>query len=202
MFIKLKKCYFCRRELPFLGHLITDQGVKPDPAKLQAIETIQPPKNVKDLRAFLGLTGYYRRFIKDYAAIAKPLTNLTGSKVSWNWTIECQEAFVTLKRKLLTDPILAFPNFNRPFILHTDASDFAIGAVLSQKDDNGIDRVISYASRKLNPAERNYSATARECLAVVHWTKYYRPYLFGTKFTVVTDHVSLKWLFNFKQPNP
>ena len=119
----------------------------------------------------------------------------------WQWNQDCQQAFDLLKERLIANPILIFPDFTKEFILHTDASGVAIGGILAQFDDEGRERVIAYASRKLSKAEKNYSTTTKECLAVVHWIKYFRPYLYGKKFTLYTDHHSLRWLFNFKEPN-
>ena len=152
------------------------------------------PSNVQQVRSFLGLAGYYRRFIPNFAAIASPLVALTKKDKKFSWTDAQQKSFTCLKYLLCTAPILAYPQFDKPFILQTDASDQGLGAVLVQKDSNGFERVISYASRSLIDREKGYSATEKEALAVVYATDYFRPYLLGKKFTVVTDHSALRWL--------
>ncbi len=151
------------------------------------------PRNVTELRSFLGLAGYYRRFIKNFAIIAEPLNKLTRKDEPWHWFSEQQHAFTELKTKLMESPILGYPNFKNTFILYTDASNHGIGAVLQQKVEV-IDSVIGYYSRSLNKAERNYSTTERECLAVVEAVRYFRYYLLGRKFQIVVEHHSLKWL--------
>lgn len=198
--IEPDKCEFLRKEVMYLGHLITDEGVKPDPKKIEAITNYPQLQNVKDVRAFLGLSGYYRRFIPDFSKITKPLTNLLKSENSFKWTYLEQTAFNTLKRLLTSEPILKFPDFEQPFLLATDASDFAIGSVLSQ-GEIGKDHPIAYASRSLNKAESNYSVIERELLAIVWSVKHFRPYLFGRKFKVLSDHRPLKWLFNVSDPS-
>jgi hypothetical protein len=126
------KCEFLRPELAYLGHIISKEGVKPDPKKIEAVVQFPVPKREKDVKAFLGLTGYYRKFIADYSTIAKPLTKLLMKGVPWTWTSEEQESFERLKSKLVQYPILQFPDFQQPFVVTTDASNFGIGAVLSQ----------------------------------------------------------------------
>ena len=154
---------------------------------------------MSEVRSFLGICGYYRRFIEKFAEKAKPLTKLTEKGKSLIWTTECQEAFDELKNRLCNAPILGMPDFTKPFLLDTDASNFAIGAVLSQCID-GKERPIAYASRTLTKAERQYCVTRKELLAVVHFCKYFKHYLYGKRFTVRTDHGSLRWLMNFKSP--
>ena len=164
---------------------------------------ITPPQNVHEVRSFLGMLGFFRMFIKDFAKLARPLTELTkkGVKsVKASWSEDHQQSFEMLKGRLSKAPILAFPNFKEHFYLETDASNEQIGAVLMQKPE-GKCRVIGYYSRKLNDAEVNYTTTEKECLAVV-WavTHKCRPYLHGQKFTVITDHAALKWLLNLDNP--
>ncbi|HEV7737633.1 MAG TPA: ribonuclease H family protein, partial [Chlamydiales bacterium] len=156
---------------------------------------------LRGLRHFLGLTSYYRRFIKGYADIAAPLNALMQKDVMYHWSNECQKAFEILKGKLTSAPVLAYPDFTRKFYLHTDASGKALGAVLTQKTDDSHEQVIGYASRAMNKAERNYFPTEYECLAVVWAMQYFRPYLYGQSFEVITDHSALKWLMNLKDPN-
>jgi hypothetical protein len=198
MFVKLSKCSFCKEKMQYLGHLLTPSGISPDPSKITTVENAQTPTSAQDIRRFLGLAGYYRRFIKDFASIASPLSDLTRKSAAFVWTTDCAAAFDKLKTALTTAPVLVMPNFKAPFILHTDASNVAIGAVLAQTDDHGRERAISYASRTLSPAERNYSTVEREGLSVTYWVKYYRQYLHGAHFTIVTDHAALTQLFTSK----
>ncbi|CAK9834654.1 Retrovirus-related Pol polyprotein from transposon 17.6 [Anthophora retusa] len=197
--LQTNKCQFLRKEVTYLGHVVSADGVKPDPRNLQAVKEFPVPKSQKNIQQFLGLTGYYRRFIQDYSVKAKPLIKLLGKGIRFNWTQEQQKSFEQLRNELCTQPILQYPDFNRPFIITTDASDFAVGAVLSQ-GEIGRDLPIAYASRSLNKAERNYSATEKECLAMVYAVQYFRPYVFGRKFTLVTDHRPLVWLHSVKDP--
>lgn len=193
------KCEFLRKEVTYLGHVITEAGIIPDPEKLKAVESFPSPQRIKDIQSFIGLAGYYRRFIKDFSKIAKPLTKLTKKGTKFEWTTEQQKAFDHLKEKLITAPILKYPNFNETFILTTDASDYALGAVLSQ-GVIGRDHPIAYASRVLSRAEQNYNTTERELLAIVWAVKHFRPYLYGTKFKIITDHKPLVWLFSVNDP--
>uniref|UniRef100_A0A6V7LZN9 RNA-directed DNA polymerase n=1 Tax=Bracon brevicornis TaxID=1563983 RepID=A0A6V7LZN9_9HYME len=193
------KCNFLKKEVVYLGHVISEKGVKADPTKTDAVRNFPIPKDTKLLMSFSGLASYYRKFIKDFAKIAKPLTELLKKGVPWSWEEKHQHAFDVLKEKLVTAPILQFPNFAEPFLLTTDASGKAIGAVLSQ-GEIGKDLPIAYASRTLNQAELNYSTIEKELLAIVWGVKHFRPYLYGRKFVVVTDHRPLRWIFNVKDP--
>lgn len=198
--VQLSKCKFAVEEVNYLGHFISKRGVEPDPSKVTAVKEFPIPKSVKDVRSFLGLAGYYRRFIEGFATIGRPLFDLTKKGEEFSWSSECQEAFESLKRKLLTAPILVYPDFTKPFILATDASKEAIGAVLSQVVD-GEEHPVAYASRSLHQAERNYSVTELEMLGLVWATKYFRCYLLGRQFKVITDHAALKWLLSLKDPS-
>ena len=151
------------------------------------------------MTSFVGLCSYYRRYIKGFADIVKPLNKLTEKKQKFIWTKKYQEAFDSLKSKLIQAPIFSFPNFSEPFILDTDASNTAIGAVLSQHID-GQENVVVYASRTLTKSERKYCVTRKELLEMVHFVKYFRHYMYGKRFTVRTDHGSMRWLLNFKNP--
>ena len=197
--LKPSKCHFGRTKVNYLGHVITPEGILPDPAKVKVVQEYPVPKTVKDVRAFMGLTNYYRKFIKGCAQIASPLHELTKKGAKFVWTDACQHAFDALKKALTEAPILAYPDFHLPFILATDASNDAIGMVLGQKQ-NGREVVISYAGRKLNPAERNYSVTEREALAVVDGVRHFQTYLYGRQFIVFTDHNAVRWLMNIKEP--
>lgn len=197
--LQTSKCQFLRREVIYLGHLITDKGVEPDPEKIRCVKDHPTPRNVVEIKQFLGLSGYYRRFIKDYSRISKPLTSLLKKNVPFEWTIEAQTAFDMLKEKLINAPILQYPNFEKEFILTTDASQFAIGSILSQGIP-GQDLPVAYASRTLNKAEQAYSTTEKELLSIVWAVKHFRPYLLGREFKIFTDHQPLTWLFNVKDP--
>ena len=147
------KCSFCRTKIPFLGHIITPEGIKPNEALTTKVKDFPAPQNVTAIQSFLGLSGYYRQFIKNYAKIALPLTRLTRKNTPFEWTQECQEAFEHLKQQLVSEPILQFPDFEQHFVFYTDASDFGLGAVLAQRLQNGKETVIEYASRTLNSPE-------------------------------------------------
>lgn len=194
------KCEFLRKEVTYLGHVISENGVQPNPDKIKAVVERKEPKNTKDIKSFLGLTGYYRRFIPNYANIAKPLTRLLKKDTKFNFDDNCRKSFENLKNILTSQPLLQFPNFNEPFILTTDASNDAIGSILSQ-GVVGKDLPIAYYSRTLNSAERNYSTTEKELLSIVQSVKHFRPYLYGKEFTILTDHKPLQWLMNCKDPS-
>ena len=193
------KCKFCVNRLKYLGHVIDRTGIQTDPEKTDAIAKWPEPKNVRQVRQFIGLASWYRRFIKDFATLATPLTALTKKKAAWAWGENEQRAFDALKTTLTTAPVLACPDFERQFVLQTDASTTGLGAVLTQYFPEG-ERVIAYASRTLNAAERNYSATELECLAVLWGVRRMRDYLEGYRFKVITDHQSLKWLQKLESP--
>ena len=192
-----KKCNFVKQKVEYLGHVITPQGIEVDKNKVQVVLDFPTPKNLKELRSFLGLANYYRRFIKGFSVIASPLNALTRKGVKFCWTESCANAFDKLKRALVSAPILAYPNFEEPFLLFVDASSTGIGFTLAQ-NQNGKEVVIAYNGRGLNSAEQNYSTTEKEGLALVEGIKKFQPYLHNKKFTVYTDHGSLRWLMNVK----
>lgn len=194
------KCNFLRKEVIFLGHVVSNNGVLPDPKKIDAVLNYPIPKNVKDIKSFLGFTGYYRRFIPNYSHFSNSLNKLLKKGAEFKWDAFCDESFHHLKKALVTSPILQFPNFNREFFLTCDASDVALGAVLSQEFEN-VNLPIAYASRTINAAEKNYSAVEKELLAIVWSINQFRPYLFGRHFVVYTDHKPLLWLWNIKNPS-
>jgi len=211
----LSKCKFMCESVQYLGHVISANGITPDPVKIDVLKNFKRPTSVVEVQSFLGLASYYRRFIKNFADIAHPLIELTkGKKPSANnrknrtkgrateptpgndtfqWGDVEQAAFEELRQCLITPPIVAFPDFNNGFIIFTDASNYGIGAVLSQIQD-GKEVVIAYSSRHLNAAERNYSAIEREALAIVYGIKRYRHYLQDDKFEIISDHRPLQWL--------
>lgn len=194
------KCEYLKPELEYLGHVISAEGVQPNPARIEKVKNYPVPRNSKEIKQFLGLCGYYRKFVKDFAKIAKPINQLLRKDKEFQWTSEQQTAFETLRDALITQPVLQYPNWNEPFILTTDASNHALGAVLSQ-GTIGRDRPTAYASRTLNNAESRYTTTEKELLAIVWATKHFHQYLYGRKFTIVTDHKPLVWLMNVKDPN-
>ncbi|PNF16929.1 hypothetical protein B7P43_G03694 [Cryptotermes secundus] len=173
------------------------EGVKPDDRKIEAVVKFPIPQSRKDVKSFLGLAGYYHKFIADLSAIARPLTNLLKKENEWNWTEKEQTSFDLLKFKLTSTPLLQYPDFSKPFVLTTDASGYAIGAILSQ-GKLGQYKPIAYARRTLNKAELNYATVEKELLAIVWACKHFRPYLLGRKFQIVTDHKRLTWIFNVK----
>ncbi|XP_039313009.1 uncharacterized protein LOC120359490 [Solenopsis invicta] len=193
------KCEFLKKEVVYLGHVISAEGVKPDPQKVQAVEKFPRPTSAKNIKQFLGLAGYYRRFIPDFSKTAKPLTTLLRKDKAFVWSGAQEEAFTQLRQALCSKPILQYPDFTQPFVVTTDASGYAIGGVLSQ-GTIGKDLPIAYTSRLLNTAESNYSTIEKELLAIVYCVNYFRPYLYGRKFTLVTDHKPLVWLHSVKDP--
>ena len=188
---------FLHRTIDFLGHVISPEGVRPKPSKVDLINSFPPPTTAKQIKQFLGLAGYYRRFIPNFAHRAAPLTKLLRKNVKFSWSPECQTAFTELQHCLTTPPVLAFPDFTLPYHLYTDASGDAMGMILGQTQNNE-ERVIAYAGRTLTKPERNYTVTEQEALAVITGVKHFSSYLHGRKFTIHTDHSSLKWLFTTK----
>lgn len=193
------KCEFLRREVGYLGHVISDQGVKPDPKKIECLQNYPAPTTQKKIKQFLGLAGYYRRFIENFSGISKPLTNLLKKGVPFKWTDAQRKSFDTLREALCKEPILQFPDFTKPFNITTDASNYAIGGVLSQ-GEIGKDKPIAYASRTLNKHELNYSVIEKECLAIIYCVNHFRPYIYGRQFNLLTDHQPLVWLHSVKDP--
>ncbi|XP_076851923.1 heat shock 70 kDa protein 12B [Brachyhypopomus gauderio] len=194
------KCNLLQRRINFLGHVVSGEGIATDPGKTAAVREWPTPRTVRQVRSFLGLASYYRRFVKGFADIAAPLHHLTrggGTRFSWPDDAEC--AFRTLKQRLCSAPVLAYPSPTERFIVDTDASDHGLGAVLSQVQE-GSERAIAYFSRRLDKAEKNYCVTRRELLAVVEGLWHFRPYVYGVPFLLRTDHASLQWLLNFREP--
>jgi len=174
-----EKCHFMVRQGIVLGHVISNRGIEVDKAKVDVIANLPPPKNIKDIRSFLGHAGFYRRFIKDFSKIARPLTNLLSKDVPFHFSAECLKAFEHMKRELTSAPIIHSPDWSQPFEIMCDASDFAVGAVLGQKIDKQ-PHVIYYASRTLNEAQMNYTTTEKEFLVVVFALEKFRSYLIGS----------------------
>ena len=199
-FLKAKKCKFGFQELVILGNLVGHGQVRPDPDKIRALEALERPANKKQLRSFLGSTGYFRRFIEGYSKLTAPLFELLKEETKYEWSEERQRIFLLLKDLLSKGPILKLPNLEIPFVVRSDASGYALGAVLLQQHD-GRALPVEYWSRKLNGAERNYTTMEREGLAAVEATKHWRCYLEGTHFTLETDHQALKALMKAKDPS-
>lgn len=201
--IKLEKCKFCREELKYLGYVINEKGLKTDPDKLKSIENFPLPSTAKQLRGFIGLCSYYRRFVKHFSSIIAPMTSMLGKrkgKDGITWSEEALLAFNQLKKALTTAPVLASPDYTKRFTIHCDASSVGIGSTITQEID-GIEHPIAFFSRLLSKNERLFSTTERELLSVVDSINHFRPYIEGSKFTVITDHMSLKWLKSLNNPS-
>lgn len=199
--VQLDKSEFLRKEVLYLGHTITSDGLKPNNDKIKAILDYPLPRTTTEIKSFLGLIGYYRKFVKDFAKITQPMTARLRQKRAMPVDDEKYiTAFQKCKELLVNAPILQYPDPEKPYILTTDASEFALGAVLSQ-GSVGNDKPVAYASRTLNDAETRYSVTEKELLAIVWAVKHFRPYLYGKKFIIVTDHKPLAWLNSLKETN-
>ncbi|CAH1422254.1 unnamed protein product [Lactuca virosa] len=196
LYAKLSKCEFWLRSVNFLGHVVSQEGIHVDPSKIKAIEGWAVPMTPTEIRQFLGLAGYYRRFIQNLSRTAKPLTMLTQKGVPFVWTEKQEVAFRTLKRALCSAPVLSLPEGTEDFVIYCDASNLGLGCVLMQRG-----KVIAYASRQLKTHEVNYTTHDLELGAVVFALKIWRHYLYGTKCTIFTDHKSLQHILNQKELN-
>ena len=201
LILNWEKCQFMVREGIVLGHLVFERGIEVDKAKIEVIEQLLPPINVKGIRSFLGHAGFYRRFIAKFSQIARPLTSLLAKDVPFQFIDECHKAFVTLKKALISAPIIEPLDWKLPFEIMCDASDYAVGAVLGQTKDKK-HHAIAYASKTLTGAQLNYATTEKELLVVVFAIDKFRSYLVGTKVIVYTDHAALKYLFTKKDAKP
>lgn len=197
--VSIEKCQFCRPEMKYLGYVIDRNGLHVDPDKVKAMLQLPVPKTVKEVRRIVGTFSWYRRFIPEFASTISPITALLKKSRKFVWTQECEESFQKIKECLISAPVLNCPDYSLPFEVQTDASAFGVAAVLTQPHPDG-DRVVCYLSRSLTKQERNYSTTERECLAVLFALERLRPYIEGVPFTVITDHYSLVWLQNLKDP--
>ena len=193
--VKLSKCEFLKSRITFLGHVVDSEGIHTMDDKVSAVKNFPQPRTIENVRSFLGLAGYYRPFIKDFAKIASPLNQLLKKDVSFHWSAAQERSFQDLKTALTQAPVLAFPDFSLPFELYTDSSSLGLGAVLTQRTHRGKNRVIAYASRVLNSAEANYSVTHQEALAVIWALTHFRDLILGYPITVFTDHVAVTNLF-------
>ena len=193
------KCQLFRKEVQYLGHVVSNEGIRTDPKKTEAIVNWPQPQCVRDVRSFVGLCSYYRRFVKGFADIARPLHRLAEKGKPFQWNSDCKDSFEKLKAVLTSPPILAYPSQQGDYIIDADASNQAIGAVLSQKQD-GEERVIAYYSRCFSKEERRYCVTRRELLAVVESLKHFHHYVYGSQILIRSDHGALRWLINFRNP--
>uniref|UniRef100_A0A2N9EF72 Integrase catalytic domain-containing protein n=1 Tax=Fagus sylvatica TaxID=28930 RepID=A0A2N9EF72_FAGSY len=196
LYAKLKKCEFWLDSVAFLGHVISKDGISVDPKKVEAVVEWNRPNNVTEIRSFLGLAGYYRRFVEGFSHLAMPLTRLTQKGVKFEWSEECEQSFQELKRRLVSAPILTIPDGSGGLIIYSDASKKGLGCVLMQHG-----RVVAYASRQLKPYEQNYPTHDMELAAVVFALKIWRHYLYGVQCEIFTDHKSLKYIFTQKELN-
>ncbi|GKA20387.1 reverse transcriptase domain-containing protein [Tanacetum coccineum] len=196
LYAKFSKCEFWLQEVHFLGHVVNQNGIHVDPSKIEAVKNWKAPTTPSEIRSFLGLAGYYRRFIANFSKIAKPLTSLTQKNKKYEWGVEQEEAFQTLKNNLCDAPILSLPDGVEDFIVYCDASNQGLGCVLMQRG-----KVIAYASRQLKIHEKNYTTHDLELGAVVFALKTWRHYLYGTKSVIYTDHKSLQHIFDQKELN-
>jgi len=184
--VKLSKCSFAKQQLTYLGHIVSSEGVATDPTKIESIKNWPRPANVKDLRSFLGMAGYYRRFVAQFGIISKPLTNLLRKGTLYVWTPETETAFQALKKALISAPVLALPNFSIPFVVETDASNKGIGAVLQQQG-----HPVAYVSKALGVKAQGLSTYEKECLAILMAVEHWYPYLQSSQFIILTDQKSL-----------
>ena len=197
--LKVKKCTFCAPQVKYLGHVVSKEGLRPDESKVSAVQNFPIPQDLTQLRSFLGLIGYYRRFIKDFSMHAEPLYRLTKKNIPFVWSNEQEQAFNYMKKTLTSFPIIQFPDFSMPFYTQSDASDKGFGAILGQIR-NGTEVVVAYASKAITSSQINWSTIEKEAFAIVWSVKYFRHYLYGRTFTIYMDHNPLKWLFTLKCP--
>jgi hypothetical protein len=190
LYAKLSKCEFWLEKIAFLGHILTAEGIEVDPSKVEAVSKWKQPSNVNEVRSFLGMAGYYRRFIKGFSSIARPMTELLKKDNKFVWTPKCEESFQIIKKKLTTAPVLTLPDIHQSFVIFCDASRQGLGCVLMQNE-----KVIAYASRLLKLHEQNFPTHDLELAAIVHAQKIWRHYLIGNKCHIFTDHKSLKYIF-------
>ncbi|WZZ88744.1 hypothetical protein YC2023_117323 [Brassica napus] len=196
LFAKLSKCSFWQKSIGFLGHVVSDKGVSVDQDKIKCIQEWPQPKNATEVRSFLGLAGYYRKYVKGFSSIAQPMTKLTGKDMRFTWSEECEKSFAALKNMLTNAPVLVLPKTDQPYVVYTDASITGLGCVLTQQG-----KVIAYASRQLRKHEGNYPTHDLEMAAVVFALKICRSYHYGAKVQILTDHKSLKYIFTQPELN-
>ena len=193
--LKASKCTFSAPSVELLGYIVSAEGIKCNPDKTDAIANLQVPETVKEVRSFLGMAGYYRQCVPQFAKVAAPLVRLTKKHARFTWGPEQQKSFETLKELLVSSRVMAHPDTSKPYKLYTDACDYAIGAILVQEDEHGMERPIQYVSKQLAGAQLNWATIEKEAYAVVHALTKLRPYLYGAEFVIYTDHKPLKSLF-------
>lgn len=198
--LKSSKCDFFKREIHYLGHVINKDGIRPEEEKVKAIKELPPPRTVRDVRSFIGMASFYRRYVPNFAELARPLTALTKKNAKFCFGTEAREAFIALKSKLIEAPVLAYPNIEKPYKLYTDASDKAVGAMLTQEYPEG-ERVIQYISHQLSGSRLNWPTIEKECFSIVYGITKLRHFLLGAKFTVYSDHKPLRTLFTSEMRN-
>ena len=196
LYAKLSKCEFWLKEVSFLGYIVSAEGMRVDLTNIEAVVNWKPPRNVTKVRSFLGLAGYYRRFVKGFFIIGSPLTNLLRKGIKFQWTDKCQNSFEQLKGMLVEAPVLTQPTLRKEYTLYSDASCIGLGRVLMQDG-----KVVAYASKKLKPHEQNYPTHDLELVVVLFALKIWRHYLYGEKCRIYTDHKSLKYLLTQKELN-
>ncbi|KAL0541350.1 hypothetical protein IC582_021392 [Cucumis melo] len=196
LYAKFSNCEFWLKKVSFLGHVVSSEGVSIDPAKVETITSWPRPSTVSEIRSFLGLVGYYRRFVEDFSRIASPLIQLTRKGTPFVWSPACESSFQELKQKLVSAPVLTVPDGSGSFVIYSDSSKKGLGCVLMQQG-----RVVAYASRQLKSHEQNYHTHDLELAAVVFALKIWRHYLYGEKIQIFTDHKSLKYFFTQKELN-
>jgi hypothetical protein len=196
-----EKCHFMVKQGIVLRHVKSERGIKVDKAKVETVEQLPPPTDVKSLRSFLGHVGFYRRFIKDFSKITKPLTHLLQKDVTFDFDEKCLTAFRTLKSALVSAPIIQPPDWSQSFEIMCDASDYTVGAVLGQRKEGRV-HTVYYASKTLNEAQLNYATTEKELLAVVYAFEKFRSYIVNSKVIVYTDHTAIKYLLAKKDAKP
>lgn len=195
--LKISKCMFYVKEFEYLGHIVSEKGIKANPNKIRVIKDYPRPLNIKHIQSFLGLCSYFRRYVNGFSKISKPLTSLLKKEQPFIWTYREQNAFETLKKALAEEVLLSFPNFNELFYVTTDASNVAVGGMLSQGELPN-DRPIAFFSKTLDERQKRYSTIEKELLAIVETVKFFRVYLYGRFFVLITDHKALCYLFNMK----
>ena len=200
--LRLAKCLFMQPEVTYCGYVINGDGIQPVAAKVDAIKNAPEPRDVSQLRAFLGMLNYYHRFIPDAATVLEPLHQLLRKGTNWQWLEEQQIAFEKAKELLQSAELLVHFDPKKELILASDASDYGMGAVLSHKMEDGSERPVGYVSRSLNDAERNYSTLEKEALAIIFGVKKFHQFLYGYSFTIKTDHKPLEGLLNEKKGSP
>lgn len=200
--VKLRKpkCQFSRSEVEYLGHIIGNNFSKPAPSKIEAVRNFPQPTSVNELQRFVGLAGYYRRFIKDFTIKSYPLTQIIGGKVPFTWSTEQQHAFTALRNALITEPVLVTFDPHKKCIVHTDASKIAMSGILMQLDEHNKKHVVAYFSKRMNKDQEKYTTTEQECLAVITTVEHFHVYLHGKPFDIYTDHAALQWLFTRRKP--